>query len=80
VSNLLKAATEGRSFMIGMKREGLAGSQPQLLVAVATPKPLESLRMTAPADAQQLFPAVIAEAERTRQNVGAIARYFKLEN
>jgi len=80
VSNLLKPATEGKSFEIGMKREGLSGSQPQLLIAVATAKPLEALRMTAPVDAQQLFPAVLAEAERTRQNVGAMARYFKLEN
>jgi serine/threonine-protein kinase len=80
VSNLLKPATEGKSFEIGMKQDGLTGSQPQLLVAIATAKPLESLRMTAPVDAQQLFPAVLAEAERARQNVGAIARYFKLEN
>jgi hypothetical protein len=51
-SNLLKPATEGRSFMIVMIAGGLAGLQPQLLVAIATTKPLESLRMTGPVDAQ----------------------------
>ena len=39
VSNLLKPGTDAKTFNIGIKRpEGAAGRQPQLLIAVATPR------------------------------------------
>jgi len=78
VSQLLKSGLDAKTFSIGMRRDALSGSQPQLLIALVTPKPFDSLRPTGQAD--QYFTAVLAESERTRQVVSATARYFKLEN
>lgn len=78
VSHLLKAGLDAKTFSIGMRREGLSGSQPQLLMAIVTPKPFESMRPSGQAD--PFFTAVLAEAEKTRAVVSATARYFKLEN
>lgn len=80
ISHLLKPGPDAQTFTIGMRREGLSGAQPQLLIAIATVKPLESLRPAGPQEAGQFFTAVLAEAERTRQVVAGTARYFKLEN
>jgi serine/threonine-protein kinase len=77
VSHLLKSGLDAKTFNIGMRREALSGSQPQLLIAVATPRPFDSLR--APAQAGPFFTAVLAESDKTRQAVSAAARYFKLE-
>jgi serine/threonine-protein kinase len=75
----LRPGIGAKTFNISMRREALSGSQPQLLVAIATPKPFESLRPSSPGDAGQFFTAVLGEAEKTRQTVSASARYFKLE-
>jgi serine/threonine-protein kinase len=77
VSHLLKSGLDAKTFNIGMRREALSGSQPQLLIAVATPRPFDSLRPVA--QAGPFFTAVLAEADKTRQAVSASARYFKLE-
>jgi Protein kinase domain len=77
VSHLLKAGLDAKTFNIGMRREALSGSQPQLLIAVATPRPFDSLRPAA--QAGPFFTAVLAEADKTRQAISAAARYFKLE-
>ncbi|HKA74546.1 MAG TPA: serine/threonine-protein kinase [Xanthobacteraceae bacterium] len=79
ISQLLKPGIDGKTFSIGMRRGGLSGSQPQLLVAVATPRPLESLRPAGPREAGQFFTSVLAEAARSGQGISAAARYFKLE-
>jgi serine/threonine-protein kinase len=80
VSNLLKPGTDAKTFSIGMReREGAQGSQPQLLVAVASPRPLDVLKAVGPVAADQFFPAVLNEAQRTGQALGVTARYFKLE-
>jgi len=79
VSNLLKPAIDAKAFNIGMRRAGLSGSQPQLLLAVATAQPLQALHPAGALDAARFFPAVIAEAETSRQIVSVAARYFKLE-
>jgi Protein kinase domain len=77
VSHLLKSGLDAKTFNIGMRREALSGSQPQLLIAVATARPFDALRP--PAQAGPFFTAVLAEADKTRQVVSAAARYFKLE-
>jgi serine/threonine-protein kinase len=79
VSAYLKPGIDAKTFNIGMRRDGLSGSQPQLLIAVAASKPLESLRTAGAVDAARLFPAALAEADKTQQTVSATARYFKLE-
>jgi hypothetical protein len=78
VSSSLKQGTDAKLFNIDMKqREGVSGSQPQLLMAVSSGRPLQALRR--PLAAEQFFAAVTSEAARTGQPVAATARYFKFE-
>jgi Protein kinase domain len=77
VSHLLRSGLDAKTFNIGMRRKDLSGSQPQLLIAVATARPFDALRP--PAQAGSFFTAVLAEADRSRQAISASARYFKLE-
>ncbi len=80
VTGLLKPGTDAKSFTIGMsKTDGTTGSQPQLLVAVASTRPLNMLRPSGPAGADQVFPAALAEAQRSGDPAAATARYFRLE-
>jgi len=78
LSGLLKSAGDARSFTRRMQRAGAAGAQPQLLVAVTSTKPLETLK-DAKSPADRLFPLALVEAARTGQSIGAAILYFKLE-
>jgi serine/threonine-protein kinase len=78
LSRFLKLAGDARSFRLGMQREGAAGAQPQLLIAVSSTKPLETLR-DAKSPADRLFPLALVEATRTGQSIGAAVLYFKLD-
>jgi len=80
ITQRLQSGLDAKTFDFGLRRDGLSGSQPQLLLAIATPRAFASLRPAGPTEAGQFFAAVLAEAERTRQVVSATARYFKLEN
>jgi hypothetical protein len=80
VSSLLKPGTDAKSFNIGMRRtEGAAGRQPQLLIAVTSPAPVDSLRPGQPAEAEKFFPQVLSDAARSGKSLSAVARYFMLE-
>jgi serine/threonine-protein kinase len=80
VSHLLKPATAAKTFTIGRRDIAWAsGGQPQLLIVVASPLPLDALRFDRPIAADRLFPAVLGEAARKNQPVAAMARYFKIE-
>jgi len=80
LSHLLKPGAGARSFNVDMRRNaGPRGGQPQLLIAVASPLPLEALRPGRPIRANQLFAAALSDAAKTGQPVAAVARYFKLE-
>jgi hypothetical protein len=80
VSHLLKLRTAMKTFMIEMRDIATAsGGQPQLLIVVASPLPLDALRFDRPVAADRLFSAVLSEAARTNQPVAAMARYFKLQ-
>jgi serine/threonine-protein kinase len=78
LSALLKPAGDARSFNLRMQRAGAAGAQPQLLVAVTSTKPLETLK-DAKSPADRLFPLALVEATRTGQSIGAAVLYFKLD-
>ena len=80
VTNLLKPGTDAKNFSIGMQRAGAAGSQPQLLLAVTSARPLDALRPAGAVAAVQFFPAVLSATERSGQTLAATARYFRLEN
>jgi serine/threonine-protein kinase len=80
VSNLLKPGIDAKTFSIGLQqRPDATGSLPQLLVAVASPRPLQILQSGQPTGADQLFPALLNEATRSGQTLGVTARYFKLD-
>jgi Protein kinase domain len=80
VSSLLKRGTDAKSFNIGMRRtEGAAGRQPQLLIAVTSPSPVDSLRSGQPTEAETFFPQVLSDAARSGKSLSAVARYFMLE-
>ena len=79
LSYLLKPGTDSLSFSIGMQR-GSAGDGPQLVMAVATPQVLESLRRTKPMAADTFFLQAVSEAQRNTVPIAAAARYFRLKN
>jgi hypothetical protein len=80
VSHLLKPGTDAKTFTISRRDIAWAsGGQPQLLIVVASPRPLDALRFDRPIAAERLFSAVLGEAARTNQPLAAMARYFKIE-
>jgi serine/threonine protein kinase len=79
VSSLLKPAGSGKTFNLRMQRTGASGPQPQLLIAVTSSKPLDTLRPRGAVEADLFFPLVLGEAARSGQTIAAAARYFKLD-
>jgi serine/threonine protein kinase len=79
LSYLLKPGTDSLSFSIDMRRSG-AGGGPQLVMAVATPQLLESLRQPRPTAADTFFLQALSEAQRNNVAITAAARYVVLDN
>jgi len=77
LSYLLKPGIDSLSFSIGIKR---SGGGPQLLMAVTTPRVLDSLRQPKPMAADTFFLQAVSEAQRSNIAIGAAARYFRLDN
>jgi Protein kinase domain len=76
----LKPGGDARPFAIALQNpDGSMGAQPQLLIAVASSKRLDTLTPQRPESASDLFPLALAEATRTDQVLGVTARYFKLD-
>jgi hypothetical protein len=81
ISRLLRPGPDSRTFSIAIEQQdGVNGSQPELLLAVASAAPLRALRPDRPMTADAFFPAVLAEAARSGQSLAASARYFRLEH
>jgi serine/threonine-protein kinase len=79
VSALLKPSGDARAFSAKMERGGTAGAQPQLLIAVKSAKPLETLKGADATPADRLFPLAFAEITRSGQAASATVHYFKLD-
>jgi hypothetical protein len=79
ISALLKDGIDAKSFSIGLQRTDGAGGQPQLLMAVASPRVIDALRPSGPVQADQFFLLAQSEAARSGLTLSASARYFKLE-
>jgi hypothetical protein len=83
VSNLtalLKPSGNVKIFTTGIRKTNAAPPRPQLLIVVASSKPLEALKL--PPDgslAEQVFPQALAEAYQSGQSLNVSARYFMLE-
>lgn len=77
LSYLLKPGTDSLSFAIPVQRgEDKAG--PQLLMAVATPRVLDSLRQPRPTAADVFFLQAVSEAQRRNLAITTAARYIRL--
>ena len=82
ISYLLKPGTDALSFSLDVARsDATPGSNvPQLLMAVTTPRVLDSLRQPRPTPADQFFLQVLSEAQRANVTINASARYFMIQN
>jgi serine/threonine protein kinase len=79
LSYLLKPGIDSLSFSIGMQRNS-GGDGPQLVMAVATPQVLDSLRRPKPMAADSFFLQALSDAQRNNVAITAAARYFRLKN
>ena len=82
MSYLLKPGTDALSFAIDIPRsDDAAGSNvPQLVMAVATPRVLDSLRQPRPTPADQFFLQALAEAQRAAMSRSTRPRgYFIIQ-
>jgi serine/threonine protein kinase len=81
MSYLLKPGTDALSFSIDLPRsDNSPGSNvPQLLMAVTTPRVLDSLRQPRPTPADQFFLQALSEAQRANITINASARYFIIQ-
>jgi len=76
LSYLLKPGIDSLSFVLPTART----TGPQLLLAVATPQVLESLRRPRPMAADIFFLQALSEAQRSNVTIAAAARYVRLTN
>ncbi|MEW6643203.1 MAG: protein kinase [Pseudomonadota bacterium] len=76
MSYLLKPGTDSLSFALPMPR----GAGPQLVLAVASPRVLDSLRQPRPMAADTFFLQAASEAQRSNLTIAAAARYVVLKN
>ncbi|MBR1220430.1 serine/threonine protein kinase [Bradyrhizobium sp. U87765 SZCCT0131] len=76
MSYLLKPGTDSLSFALPMPR----GSGPQLVLAVAAPRVLDSLRQPRATAADTFFLQAASEAQRANLTLSATARYVMLKN
>jgi hypothetical protein len=79
LSYLLKPGTDSLSFSVSVP-SGSAGDGPQLLMAVATPQVLDSLRRPKPMAADSFFLQAASDAQRNNVAITTAARYFRLKN
>jgi serine/threonine-protein kinase len=78
LSRLAKPSGNGKVFNLRMQLANSTTAQPQLLIAVASSKPLAALER-GEGSAEQVFPAALVEAAQGGQSISAAARYFQLQ-
>jgi serine/threonine protein kinase len=81
MSYALKPGTDALSFSVDIPRSGDAAglNVPQLIMAVTTPRVLDSLRQPRPMPADQFFLQALSEAQRANVTMNASARYFMIQ-
>ena len=81
LSSQLKPGTGAKTFDIPMRMrpEAAEGRQPQLLIALASPSPIDALQSGSPLRAEQLFPRLLNDAARSGKSLSVTARYFTVE-
>jgi serine/threonine protein kinase len=80
VSSALKPGTDALSFALELPRsESGSGKSPQLVMAVASPRVVDTLRQSGPIPADQFFQQVLGDVQRGATSLAASARYFTIE-
>lgn len=81
LSYFLKPGTDSLSFSIEMRGTDISqsASAPRLIMAVATPRVLDSIRQAQPTPADQFFLQVLSEAQRMGITINASARYVTIQ-
>jgi len=81
ISYALQPGTDALSFSLELPAgNGASGSSlPQLIMAVATPRVLDSLRQPQPLPADQFFLQAMSEAQRANLPINAAARYVTIQ-
>jgi serine/threonine-protein kinase len=81
MSYALQPGTDALSFSVEIPRgdDAPRSSVPQLLMAVTTPRVLDSLRQPRPTPADQFFLQAQSEAQRANVTMNASARYFTIQ-
>jgi tRNA A-37 threonylcarbamoyl transferase component Bud32 len=84
LTSLLKGDGDPKSFTISLKREDAGAPKLQILLALVTSKPLESLRPAQPGSmevgsADQVFARAFDEAQKAGQSINVSAKSFSLE-
>jgi serine/threonine-protein kinase len=79
LTNFLRPEGELHRFSIPLPKAGTPGEQPQLLVALATSQPLESINSATVLNAASFFPPLLAQLEQKHEQLGVAALYFKLD-
>jgi serine/threonine protein kinase len=81
ISYALQPGTDALSFSLELPAgNGASGSSlPQLIMAVTTPRVLDSLRQPRPLPADQFFLQAMSEAQRANLTINAAARYVTIQ-
>ena len=72
------AARDSVTFSLKLNRSGAQGPKPQLLLAIASSRPLTLLATSKPLAAETLFPLLLDEARRFGITMDVAVRYFHL--
>lgn len=78
LTSLLKPGTDSMSFTIGLQRNQ-PDAAPQLLIAIVSSQPLNSLRGSQPIAADIFFPQVLKDAKEANISITTATRFFTLE-
>lgn len=74
----LKGQGNARNFKVVLRATRVARPKPQLVLALATPQALKSLKNTGPVPAERLLPKLIRELSSSGGSVASVVKYFKL--
>jgi hypothetical protein len=78
LTRLLQSGSGGQTFRVQLDLSG-TGSQPQLLMAIASNQPISALKQAETGNAAVLFPRVLDEAARAGLSLAVAAKHFRLE-
>jgi hypothetical protein len=78
LTRLLRSGSGGQMFRVQLDLSG-TGSQPQLLMAIASTQPISALKQAETGNAAVLFPRVLDEAARAGLSLAVAAKHFRLE-